>query len=136
MGRQIIMSLHSAGFHVTAGIFNQGDQDYESARSIGIDTVSAPPFSNYSDEEIVTLRKMCDLADTIVVVATNVGQGNLPNLEVAAGYLDKKEVIFVNPDKKVKKLDMTGGAATGLYNTILAKAKQTSGVDDVLEELL
>jgi len=136
MGRQIIMSLHSAGFSVTAGILNQGDQDFESAKSIGIDTISAPPFSKYSEKEIIELKKVCDLADTIIVVATNVGYGNISNYEVATGYLDKKEVIFVNPNKNLKKLDLTEGRATELYNLLQLKAKVVENTDEVLEELM
>ena len=136
MGRQIIMSLHSAGVEVTAGILNQGDQDYESAKSVGIDIIHAPPFSKYSDKEVAGLKKMCDIADTIVVVATNVGYGNISNFEVAAGYLDKKEVIFVNPNKNLKKLDLTGGRATELYNLLQSKAKVAENTGEVLEELL
>lgn len=136
MGRQIILSLNSAGFEVTAGIFNQGDQDCESAKSINIDIISAPPFSTYSEKEVLELRKMCDLADIIILVATNVGYGNLPNLETVADYLDKKEVIFVNPDKNLKKLDLTDGRATELYDLILSKAKVLENTDEVLEELL
>jgi iron complex transport system ATP-binding protein len=136
MGRQIIMSLHSAGMEVTAGILNQGDQDFESAKSIGIETISAPPFTTYSDKEIVELKKACDLADTIILVAVNVGMGNLPNLEIAAEYLDKKEVIFVNPNRNMKKKDLTDGRATELYNLIQSKAKCVWNTDEVLEELL
>lgn len=136
MGRQIIMSLHSAGLDVTAGILNQGDQDFESAKSVGIDIISAPPFSKYTDKEIVELRKICDLADTIVVVATNVGYGNISNYEVAVGYLDKKEVIFVNPNKNLKKLDLTDGRATEFYNLLQSKAKVVENTDEVLEELM
>ena len=136
MGRQIIMSLHSAGMEVTAGILNQGDQDFESAKSIGIETISAPPFTAYSDKEIVELKKACDLADIIILVAVNVGMGNLPNLEIAAEYLDKKEVIFVNPNRNLKKKDLTDGRATELYNLIQSKAKCVWNTDEVLEELL
>lgn len=136
MGRQIIMSLHSAGFHVTAGILNKGDQDYESAKSIGIEIISAPPFSEYSETEILELKKICDLADTIIVVATNVGYGNIANLETVAEYLDKKEVIFINPDKNLKKLDLTEGRATELYNLLQSKAKVVENTEEVLEELL
>ncbi|MBN2734081.1 MAG: ABC transporter ATP-binding protein [Methanomicrobiaceae archaeon] len=135
-GRQIILSLKSAGFLVTAGILNIGDQDYDTCMSSGIEVVSAPPFSRYSDTEILKLKKMCDCADVIVFVATNIGFGNLANLETALGYMNKKEFIFVNTDINFKKSDMTNGRATEIYNHMAKNAKVVFNVDELLSELL
>ena len=135
-GRQIILSLKSAGFLVTAGILNIGDQDYDTCISSGIKTVSAPPFSRYSDSEVANLKKMCDEADAIVFIATNVGFGNLANLETALNYIGKKEFFFVNTDINFKKSDMTKGRATEIYNLMSKNAKVISNVDELLSELL
>lgn len=135
-GRKIILSLKSAGFNVSAGILNEGDQDYDTCISAGIEIISAPSFSRYSDSEVLNLKKMCDEADVIVLVATNVGFGNLPNLETVYGYVGKKEIFFVNPDKTFKKGDMTDGRATEIYDFICKNAKVVSNVDELLSELL
>ncbi|MDD4127920.1 MAG: ABC transporter ATP-binding protein [Methanomicrobium sp.] len=135
-GRQIILSLKSAGFLVTAGILNIGDQDYDTCMSSGIEIVSAPPFSRYSDSEVANLKKMCDEADAIVFIATNVGFGNLANLETALNYIGKKEFFFVNTDINFKKSDMTKGRATEIYNLMSKNAKVISNVDELLSELL
>ncbi|MDD3407429.1 MAG: ABC transporter ATP-binding protein [Methanomicrobium sp.] len=135
-GRQIILSLKSAGFHVTAGILNIGDQDYDTCTSAGVETVSAPPFSGYSDADVLKLKKLCDSSDAICFVATNVGFGNLANLKTALEYIGKKEFFFVNADKNFRKLDMTNGLATEIYNRMIKEAKVIFGVDELLSELI
>ena len=136
MGRKIILSLKSAGFDVSAGILNEGDQDYDTCISAGIEIISAPSFSRYSDSEVLKLKKICDEADVIVLVATNVGFGNLPNIETVYGYIGRKEIFFVNPDRNFKKADMTNGRATEIYNEMNKKAKVVSNVDELLSELI
>ncbi|MBP2133185.1 iron complex transport system ATP-binding protein [Methanomicrobium sp. W14] len=135
-GRQILLSLKSVGFKVTAGILNEGDQDYETCRSSGIEVVSAPPFSKYSDYEIMQLKKLCDEADAIVYIATNTGTGNLANLQTACEYIRKKEFFFVNTDKSIKKIDKTGGEATKILDYMNKNAKVLSDVDELLSEII
>lgn len=135
-GRQIILSLKSAGFHVTAGILNIGDQDYDTCTSAGVETISAPPFSGYSDTDVLKLKKMCDSSDAICFIATNVGFGNLANLKTALEYIGKKEFFFVNADKNFRKLDMTNGMATEIYNQMTKEAKVICCVDELLSELI
>ncbi|NYT06541.1 MAG: hypothetical protein GKC04_09305, partial [Methanomicrobiales archaeon] len=128
-------TLASAGYEVSAGVLNHGDQDFDTAASMEIDLVSAPPFSAIGPAEKAELYRLCGEADVIVLVAVNVGPGNCANIEAAASFLGKKPVLFFNPDKNLKKLDHTDGKATSLYDAIVARAPEVADIDGLFEEL-
>ncbi|MBN1195223.1 MAG: ABC transporter ATP-binding protein [Methanomicrobiaceae archaeon] len=134
-GRIVFSTLASAGYEVSAGVLNNGDQDYDTAALMEIDLVSAPPFSAIGPDETTELYRLCDEADVIVLVAVNVGKGNYPNIEAAASFLGTKPVIFFNPDKNLKKLDHTDGRATALYDKIVGQAPEVSDIDGLFGEL-
>ena len=136
-GRRILLTLKHAGFKVTAGILSRNDGDYLVCRSAGIETVSVPSFSPYSEEAVMQQKKLCDEADAVVLVATDVGSGNLVNPETAYSYLNTgKPVFFVDHNLKEYKYDNTAGKrATQIYDAMLKNAKAVSGADELLSEL-
>lgn len=137
-GGRILLTLKHAGFRVTAGILSRNDGDYLVCRSAGIETVSVPSFSMYSDEAIMEQKKLCDEADAVVLVATDVGSCNLGNLETAYSYLNSGKVVcFVDHNLKEYKYDNTADKrATRIYDEMLKGAKAFSSADELLTELM
>lgn len=134
-GRHVLTSLKSAGYSVSAGVLNRGDHDHDTALSWEIDLVEAPSFSRINEDEKNEMLEMCANSDAVVLVATDVGQGNLANVEAAASLLGKKPVIFFNQDRDNRKFDYTGGEATRLYDRIITEAIVVSDIDSLFDAL-
>jgi len=134
-GRHVLTSLKSAGFSVSAGVLNRGDHDHDTAGSWGIDLVEAPSFSGIDEAMKEMMLEKCGNADAVVLIATDVGPGNLPNIEAAASLLGTKPVIFFNQDRECRKFDYTDGKATHLYDRINAEAMVVHDIEGLFKSL-
>jgi len=129
----VLGALASAGYHVTTGVLNRGDIDWNTAENLGIEIIATEPFCHISQAEIHELHEELQKADIIVIVATDVGQGNIQNLMAASDYLRKKEIVILNPGKEYTDLDFTpDNMATTLYTTIASAAHLLHSVDELL----
>ena len=80
---RLLYLLSVAGFEVTVGVLNEGDADLATARSLGIDAVTVPPFASVGPEARAEAERLVEAADAAVVADVEVGTGNVANLEVA-----------------------------------------------------
>jgi iron complex transport system ATP-binding protein len=133
--RTPLFTLTHAGYGVRAGVLNEGDRDLETARSLGITTLTAPPFSSIGSADKERLREWCRLVDGLVVTAMPVGEGNVGNLEVVCEFLGEKPVILFAQYRNFSALDHTGGRAESLYHLLAEHATPATTVEELLVAL-
>jgi iron complex transport system ATP-binding protein len=88
----VLYLLSAAGYTVSVGALNEGDTDTETARHLGLDVVTVPPYAGVDAEARAAVASRVAAADAVVVTDVEVGEGNLPNLDVAA---TADEVVLV-----------------------------------------
>jgi iron complex transport system ATP-binding protein len=81
---RVLYLLSAAGYTVTVGALNEGDTDTETARHLGLDVVTVPPYAGVDEAARREVDSHVAAADAVVVADVEVGDGNLPNLEAAA----------------------------------------------------
>jgi iron complex transport system ATP-binding protein len=89
--------LSAAGYEVTVGAVNEGDSDTEAARTLGLETVTVPPYAPVDDRAAAAVREFVAAADAVVVADVEVGEGNLPNLQAAAGGRTPAVLVEARP---------------------------------------
>jgi len=117
-GRELMHQLRVAGYEVTAGVLGTGDSDREAAERLGLDYVSAPPFSSISDEQHEAHLELVRSADHVVLCAMAVGLNNVRNVVAAAAAA---ELIVIAPPVR----EGIDGSETGV-------ADFTDGIADEL----
>jgi iron complex transport system ATP-binding protein len=93
---RLLYVLSAAGYTVTAGALNEGDTDTETARHLGIDVVTVPPYAGVDDAARAAVADHVAAADAVVVADIEVSEGNRPNL-VAAAAADELVVVEERP---------------------------------------
>ncbi len=132
-GTQILYSLRTKGYRVTAGVLNVLDSDYETATQLGIKTVSEAPFSPITPESYAQNVELMKSADVIVLSGVPFGFGNLKNLEAVLDVATLKPVIVMLPESE---RDFTGGVAGKMIDSLTSMgAVQVSGVESLINTL-
>jgi iron complex transport system ATP-binding protein len=117
-GARLLYLLTAAGFEVTAGALNEGDSDLETARLLGIDTVTLPPGAEMDKATTATVREQVTNAAVTVIADVEIGAGNLPNLEAAA---DAEELVVVEK-RPFEERNFVGPAARARYASLRSRA--------------
>ena len=121
---QILETLDDLGHRVTAGVLNEGSDDWLVARALGLTMVTAPPFTEISETmQAENLRLMAD-ADVVLVADVPFGLANIRNL---AGIERISGRIFFHTSGL--KNDFTGSALTERIKAIEA-VKPIAFIDD------
>jgi len=77
--------LDAAGVECSVGVVSTDDADAETARAIGADLVTVPPFAPVDDEARATVSERIRRADAVVVADVTVAPGNCPTLDAVLG---------------------------------------------------
>jgi iron complex transport system ATP-binding protein len=137
-GTQLMYTLLSKGYEVTAGVLNVLDSDHDTATMLNIKAISEAPFSPITPEAYSQNLEAMNKADIIVVSDVPVGWGNLKNIQALEEISGKKPVILLIPDMQENK-DFTGGEASKIISKIFSKgARKTSdikGMIDLIEDI-
>ena len=135
-GAPVFAKLLRRGYKVTAGVLNLGDTDQDVAESLGVETVTEPPFSPISEESLMSNLKMVEAADCVVLTDVPFGKANLPNLEAALTALKAGKQVIIMGDMDRGGRDFTGGEAARLLDEIAACGAISAGdVNAVAAEL-
>ncbi|MFC7045920.1 ATP-binding cassette domain-containing protein [Halobacteriaceae archaeon GCM10025711] len=78
-----LADLVDAGFEVTVGVVPRDGRDHETARTLGLDAVTSPPFEPVRDDALVAAREHVRAADVTVVPDLDLTAGARSNLELA-----------------------------------------------------
>lgn len=113
---KVLDELKSLGHRVTAGVVNQGSDDWLMCKDLGIDRVEVAPFTTIRwEDQKKNLNLMAD-ADVILVADVPFGNGNIENLtglETLNGALYVHQSVVYN--------DYTGGGVQRRLDAIAKK---------------
>ena len=113
-----LYALDAAGFAVSTGAVNEGSAVAEAARSLGLDTVTVPPFAGVDTETREAVARRIEAADCVVVADMAVGAGNLPNLRAVH---DADRILLVET-RPFEERNHAGSAAARSYRQIRRRA--------------
>ena len=125
-GSEVISNLYNTGFEVSAGVLSIGDLDWKISKDLDLKLAEDIPFTRISENAYEANKKLAAAADYIVLTDLYIGKANLCNLEIMFKNELESKPIFILGDETFEKRDITGGAATELYNRI--KNRKTSKV--------
>ncbi|HDM36736.1 MAG TPA: ATP-binding cassette domain-containing protein [Candidatus Syntrophoarchaeum butanivorans] len=135
-GASIMHELHDAGFHVSAGVLNLLDTDYEVAEKLGIEVITEAPFSPVSEESHQANLRAIERTDAVIIAPVAFGFGNLKNLDVCEVALDLGKQVFIMKDVLEPENDYTGGEAKKRIERLLEmSAAVVEGIDDLKKAL-
>jgi iron complex transport system ATP-binding protein len=110
--------LSAAGYEVSVGALNEGDSDTETARQLGLDTVTVDPFAPVDATTRETVIDRIERADVTLVADVEVGEGNLANLEATRAA---DEVVLVEA-RPFDERNYAGETAARLYEGLRSRA--------------
>ncbi|EJN60422.1 heme ABC transporter ATP-binding protein [Halogranum rubrum] len=110
--------LSAAGYDVSVGALNEGDSDTETARQLGLDTVTVNPFAPVDAAARKTVTEYVERADVTLVVDIEIGEGNLANLK-AARAADELVLVETRP---FAERNYAGESAARTYETLRSRA--------------
>jgi iron complex transport system ATP-binding protein len=122
-----LYALDAAGFEVSVGAANVGSTVCGTARSLGMDVVTVPPFAGVDREAAAAVARRVGAADCVVVGDVAVGTGNLPNLRAASGA----DSIVVVESRPFEERNHAGPAAAEVYRRIRERATVVTDGDVV-----
>ncbi|MDO5843787.1 MAG: ABC transporter ATP-binding protein [Methanocorpusculum sp.] len=125
-GTEIFYMLSMYGYSVTAGVLSTNDSDFVSAKTLGLEVISEPPFTEISEESIVKQKQLINESDAVIVTDMPVGAGNLSNIEALKDI--SAEIYFIRSFS-----DYTGGKASEIRESLI---KNGAEVADSIPELL
>jgi iron complex transport system ATP-binding protein len=130
-GAHILHALVRHGYPVTTGVLNEGDNDWETALALGVETATETPFSAISARARSEAANMMAAAQTILVADVPFGIGNVANLELAVEMQRESKGIVLLDNGEVERRDFTGGEAARLMKCLLEHgAKRFDSVDE------
>nr|WP_117594087.1 heme ABC transporter ATP-binding protein [Haloprofundus halophilus] len=119
---RLLYLLDAAGYDVSVGALNEGDSDTETARSLGLDAVTVPPFAAVDDEACAAVESRIREADVTVVADVEVGEGNRANLEAVR---PASSVVLVE-ERPFAERNYAGPAVAETYAELRARATVVS----------
>ncbi|MGM0414383.1 MAG: ABC transporter ATP-binding protein [Bacillota bacterium] len=113
----IIHKLYDLNINITAGVLNQGDNDWQLLKSYGYEVAEVEPFAYIKEEDLTYNRKLIEKADIIVVADLPFGHGNISNLRQLLDYKNKD--IFLLTKRSINDRDYTGGEAKKIWDKLI-----------------
>lgn len=124
---RLLYLLSVAGYEVTVGALNQGDADLETARLLGLDTVTVEPFAPVDEPAQREIGQLAERADVTVVADVEIGTGNLANLEV----VQSSDSVVIVEERSFSERNYAGRDGEVLYKQICEQGTVISS-DEVL----
>ncbi|MDD7389938.1 MAG: heme ABC transporter ATP-binding protein [Lachnospiraceae bacterium] len=121
---RLLEELDDRGYEVTAGVLNQGSEDWAVCRELGLNCVETAPFTPVTEEKQRENLMLMQDADIILVADVPFGVSNLMNLE---GLEAMPGRIFFH--KNALSSDYTGGKLVPLLEKI-GKVKKITWFGD------
>ncbi|MFH5798320.1 ATP-binding cassette domain-containing protein [Haladaptatus sp. CMAA 1911] len=124
---RLLYLLSAAGYEVSVGVLNEGDSDLETARLLGLDTVTEEPFAPIGADAHAAVERRIRSADVTVLADVEIGAGNVANLEAVA---DAESVVVVE-ERPFEERNYAGSDAAVRYRALCERATVVSP-DDLL----
>lgn len=117
----LIQELFLQGFSLSTGVLNVGDEDWATARRLGLPMVEEAPFSPISAERFRDNLALGEGASVVILAPLYVGPGNLPNLEAALELLRRGHPVCLLDTPPVAERDFTGGEGRRRFRQLIAE---------------
>jgi iron complex transport system ATP-binding protein len=124
---RLLYLLSAAGYDVSVGVLNEGDSDLETARLLGLDTVTEEPFAPIGADARAAVERRIRSADVTVLADVEIGVGNVANLEAVA---DAESVVVVE-ERPFEERNYAGSDAAVRYRALRERGTVVSP-DDLL----
>lgn len=119
---KIVEELDDLGHQVTAGVLNEGSDDWLVCKSLNLDIVEERPFTTISMEKQQENLKMMETADIVLVADVPFGHGNVNNLE---GLQDLNAEIYLH------KNCLCNDFTNGMLKAALNKIRKTKNIVEI-----
>ncbi|WP_122089583.1 heme ABC transporter ATP-binding protein [Halalkalicoccus subterraneus] len=120
---RLLYVLSAAGYEVSVGALGEGDSDLETARLLGIETVSVEPFAPIGSETRARVTELVRAADVTVVGDVEIGSGNLANLHCAG----ESDSLILVEERPFEVRNYAGNEAAALYEEIRDRSAVVEG---------
>ncbi|MGM0421362.1 MAG: heme ABC transporter ATP-binding protein [Bacillota bacterium] len=114
--QKLLPKLNNMRVNITVGILNQGDSDWQLAKSCGAKVVEIAPFAYITSNDLERNEVELEKSDLIIVSDLPFGHGNIENLKQLLSVNDKD--IYMLAERKIEEKDYTNGEATKIWNTL------------------
>lgn len=115
----VIKDLFARGLPVTAGVLSVGDEDWATARRLGLVMAEEAPFSMICEESHRENLQLIDGAGVVILAPLFVGPGNLANLDAARYALEKGITVIAIDTPPITERDFSGGKGKALFENLL-----------------
>jgi len=107
----LLHRLDAAGFEPSVGAVSADDRDAETARTIGADLVTIPPYAPVDDAARAAVADRLSHADAVVVADVTIAPGNRPVLDAV---LDASAPVVVVDGRPLDERNVAGAAGRRL----------------------
>lgn len=109
-GRELLPVLMKYCSHITMGVINQGDSDWELGVQLRLEMAAEAPFSQISQESLKQAAILAQAQDVIVMTSVPLGWGNIENLTLVEDQLKQGKRAYLLDQYHQKELyDYTQG---------------------------
>ncbi|MFW5900713.1 MAG: heme ABC transporter ATP-binding protein [Halodesulfurarchaeum sp.] len=115
---RLLYLLAASGYQVSTGALNEGDADIDTARMLGVETVSLEPYAPIDDATAERVAEQVVDAAVTVVADLAIGNGNLANLEAAA----KANELVLIEDRPIADRNYAGVRGRERYESLREQA--------------
>ena len=115
----LLYRLAAAGYEVSVGALPEGDADLETARALGLDAVTVPPFASVDAETRRAVEDRVRAADATVLGDVTVTPGNLANLRA----LRAADTPVLVEDRSFEQRNEAGGDAAAVYRDVRERGR-------------
>lgn len=120
---RLLYVLSAAGYEVSVGALGEGDSDLETARLLGLSSITVEPFAPISAETREQVTERVSEADVTVVSDVEIGAGNIANLKCAK----ESESLVVVEDRPFEERNYAGETAARVYEDLTEQAIVVEG---------
>ncbi|MFW6382142.1 MAG: ABC transporter ATP-binding protein [Bacillota bacterium] len=113
----IINELYDLNINITAGVLNQGDNDWQLLKSYGYEVAEVEPFAYIKEEDLKYNRELIERANVIVVADLPFGYGNIANLRQLLNHKDKDIYLLIK--RHIDDRDYTNGEAKRIWTKLI-----------------
>lgn len=122
----LLESLVAAGYPVTAGPLNAGDSDWQVSRTLGVELVTAPPFSAIEGENLARAARVLEGAAAVLVGPVPFGPGNVAVLDEVLKLARRGRPVGI----------VTGSVAGQVAGQAAGQASEQAGVARTLGDVM
>ena len=110
-GNGLLQTLYEEGYHLSIGVINIGDSDWELGGFLSITMAEETPFSEIKDSSLEKAEELASKADIIIMTRVPIGWGNIKNLQILKNQLIKNKPVYLyDPYNSNEKFDYTDGS--------------------------